>query len=128
MVGPRNPRRHYSRGNPAKGELQERRLRAMAHYPLWEQLQKELRSKVGELTIDNAVIGIEQGVGESLVLKLQEIGKQSTEYRKLEMIMPDQVLDAIMGYKNPSYTAPLSPLMRDIALIREEHQRKMRKR
>lgn len=105
---PRDPRRNHIIGNisfhgdPARGSLQERRLRDMPYYTLWEQLQRELRSKVGELTIENIGRAIQQGIGENLVLKLQEIGNQPAEYRRLGMIMPDQVLDAIMRYKNPS--------------------------
>ncbi len=74
-------------------------------YPLWEELRGKLEEAVGELTLANAVRGIEKGIGEESVLKLQEIARKELKQTSVKIsfqlgrIMPDKVERAIMNYK-----------------------------
>lgn len=66
---------------------------------LWDKLRSILEQKVSELTIQNAIIGINRGIGEELVLRLKEISSKTNGREILYPVMPNEIIDAIMNYK-----------------------------
>ncbi|MEM4240375.1 MAG: hypothetical protein QXM31_02700 [Candidatus Woesearchaeota archaeon] len=66
-------------------------------YALRDQLYEAIRPAVKVMTIDNIVRKIKEGIGEGLILRLQEIGKENCLL--LNYVLPPECAKAVMDYR-----------------------------
>ena len=73
--------------NPAF-QLRERLFRAVEY---------DIAAKGEKMLIDNIVEAIRRGIGEKETLELKRLNKE--EGRRLDIVMPDEVAKAVIGYE-----------------------------
>ena len=66
---------------------------------LIESLYAKIEEKYGAATMDNIILGVQEGVGEEEILELQRIAQDDARRRDLGERLPNSIFEVIKNYQ-----------------------------